>query len=199
MSWVLFKPHLNKHGPTALAKLLKSEYWRWNKMDGLSHSFKLKTISSFLPQMSRKYSFFLGPQLLLYNCQVTWKFLSPRKLFCFQMPDQKWNEESSRAQGGLVLRSGFGGIAHWLPAIHKAFVQCWAVQVAAENWCLGHCSWLPKGEVFKVTVTPAGFVPNPRLCTAVPECLGVVEGSASTASRQNLLPGLVSRSPLQAP
>ena len=28
-------------------------------MDGLSHSFKLKTISSSLPQMSRKYSLFL--------------------------------------------------------------------------------------------------------------------------------------------
>ena len=31
----------------------------------------------------------------------------------------------------------------------------------------GALLWFPKGEIFKVTVTPAGFLPNPRLCTAV--------------------------------
>lgn len=68
--------------------------------------------------------------------------------------------------------------------------------MAAETWCLVRCPWLPKGVIFKVTVAPAGFVPNPRLCT-VPECLGVIEGSASAASGQNLLPGMMSRSPFQ--
>ena len=125
-----------------------------------------------------------------------WKFLSPRKLFCFQMPDRKWNEESSRAQGGLVLRYGSGGIAHWLPAIHKAFVQRWAVQMAVGNWCLVHCSGFPKGKFLKSqSRLQASF--RTLDCVLLCECLGVVEGSASTASGQNLLPGLLSRSPLQ--
>ena len=82
------------------------------------------------------------------------------------MPDRKWNEESSRAQGGLVLRSG-------LAALHNGFPLSTRLMSSAEQfrWLWRTGAWsialgFPKGK-FLVTVTPAGFLPNPRLCTAM--------------------------------